>query len=92
MNVAMAITPSRIIGYAYKPRSSGIKLKKRIAEWPRHSVHVQIAAPQKARGFPHVIFGFPDGSRIELEIPQSFGQYSRMNNSFYVALGFVPPT
>ena len=91
MNVAVAITPSRIISYAYRPSYTQIKLKQRVAEWPRHAVQVQIVPPAKARGLDHALFQFPDGSSVELEITRSFGKYVGLNSTFYGALGFALP-
>jgi len=91
MNVAVAVTPTRIISYSYRPSYSKIKLKKRIAEWPRHATQVQIVPPAKPRGLDHASFRFPDGTSVELEIARSLGKYTALNNSFYGALGFAVP-
>jgi len=90
-NVVMAVTPSRIIAFGYRPSYTKIKLKKRVAEWPRQSVQAQIVPPAKARGLDHALFRFPDGSAVELEIARSFAKYSGINDSFYHALGLAVP-
>jgi hypothetical protein len=90
-SVVVAVTPSRIISYSYRPSYSRIKLKKRIAEWPRHATYVQIVPPTKARGLDHALFQFPDGSSVELEVARTFGKYTSMNQSFFTALGLAAP-
>lgn len=91
LNVAIAVTESRIIIYGYRPSYTKIKLKRRVAEWPRHGVQVRIVPSPKPRGLDHAVFHFGDGSQIELEITRSFGKYTGLNASFYGALGFALP-
>jgi hypothetical protein len=91
-NVLVAVTPTRIISFAYRPARTSVRLKGKVAEWHRQTVHVQFVAPSSSRGYPHVLFSFANGTSVELEVPTSFGQYASMNDSFYTALGFSPPS
>lgn len=90
MNSVIGVTPTRFIAFEYRPRGTGIKLKKRIVEWPRQQVHVQIV-PASSRGLHHVVFTLPDATTYEFELASSFGQYANINNSFYTAIGVSSP-
>jgi hypothetical protein len=89
MNVIAAVTPTRILVHGYRPKGTSIKVGKRVAEWHRSQVQVQVFPPA-GKGLEHVVFAFADGSRVELEMPGSFGPYTDLNQSFYPALGLAP--
>lgn len=91
MNSVIAVTPTRYIAYEYRPRGTSIKLKRRVVEWPRAQVRLDIVPPPKASGLYHVLFTLPDGDSYELEIGKSIGQYKRMNDSFFAAVGLPSP-
>lgn len=91
MNSAIAVTPTRFIAFEYRPRATGIKLKRRVVEWPRQQVRLDIVPPAKAKGLHHARFTLPDGDSYELEITRSLGQYQRMNDSFFAAVGLPSP-
>ena len=88
MNVLMAVTPTRLITFGYKPKGFKIKVKERLTEWPRQHVAVQYGE----RGISQrLIFRFSDGNSIELDALRSLGQYDRMNDPFFAALGLASP-
>ena len=87
MNCVMAVTPTRLITFEYRPKGTRIKVKKKVVEWPRHMVRV--AAGEERRMSRQIFFAFPDGTSMELEAPRSFGRYDRFNDAFYHALGLM---
>jgi hypothetical protein len=86
LNMLMAVTPTRIIPFEYKPKGRSIRVGQRCAEWPRSMVYVELGASGVSR---QLTFRFPDGGTIELEGARSVGQYDHMNDGFYAALGLV---
>ncbi len=90
-NTAIAVTPTRFVAYEYRPRGTSIKLKRLVVEWRRDQVRLDIVPPPSSRGMHHVLFTLPDGATFELELAKSIGQYSRLNDSFFAAVGLPAP-
>ena len=86
-NVLIAVTPTRLIPFAYTPRGTRIKLGARCAEWPRSLVRIEAGTDGSLTR--QLTFHFPDGGTIELEGLRGMGQYQRMNDAFYAALGLL---
>ncbi len=91
MNSVIAVTPTRFVAFEYRPRGTGIKLKRRIVDWPRHQVRLDVVPPASSNGMHHLRFTLPDGDTYELELLRSIGQYQRMNDSFFAAVGLPSP-
>lgn len=70
-----------------QPRRGGITVGHRCAEWPRSMVRIEMGAAGSLGR--QLTFHFPDGGTIEMEGLRGMGQYERMNDAFYAALGFV---
>ena len=86
MNVLMAVTPTRLVTFGYKPKGTKIKVKDRLTEWPRRHVRVELG---KGGISQRLHFTFSDGQTIELDALRSVGQYDRMNDPFFASLGLV---
>src|SRR5687768_1575161 len=86
MNVLMAVTPTRLITFGYRPKGTKIKVEERLTEWPRRHVRVEIG---KGGISQRLHFTFSDGQSIELDALRSVGQYDRMNDPFFASLGLV---
>jgi len=89
-NTLMAVTPTRIVSFEYVPRGTKIKIKKKVADWPRAAVRV--AAGEKRKLSQQLFFAFPDGTSMELDASGGFGKYDGFNDPFYAALGLLPST
>jgi len=87
-NTLMAVTPTRIVSFEYVPRGTKIKIKKKVADWPRAAVRV--AAGEKRKLSQQLFFAFPDGTSMELDASGGFGKYDGFNDPFYAALGLLP--
>jgi hypothetical protein len=87
LNVLMAVTPTRLISFEFKPRSNRVKIKRLVVEWPRPMVRV--AAGEERKLSRQMFFGFPDGTSMELEGGRGFGRYDAFNDPFYAALGLL---
>ncbi|MCU1400824.1 MAG: hypothetical protein JWN62_3933 [Acidimicrobiales bacterium] len=87
LNVLMAVTPTRLISFHYKPRGSSVKIVRKVAEWPWHAVRVQAAQ----NGSGRIMFQLIDGTSVELQSSRSLGQYAHLNDPFYAALGLGAP-
>lgn len=84
VNVVMAVTPTRLISFDFKPRGFKIRLTRRVATWRRSDVFVRLGD----RGLQQqVFFHHADGTLIELEGRRSVGQYDRLNDAFFAELG-----
>jgi hypothetical protein len=86
MNFLMAVTPTRLITFGYKPRGTKIKLEERLTEWPRRHVRVELGQSGMSQ---RMRFTFSDGQTIEADALRSLGQYDRMNDPFFASLGLV---
>jgi len=87
-NTLMAVTPTRLVSFEYVPRNTKIKIKKKVADWPRAAVRV--AAGEKRKLSQQLFFAFPDGTSMELDAANGFGRYGGFNDPFYAALGLLP--
>lgn len=86
-NTLMAVTPTRLVSFEYVPRGSKVKIKKKVADWPRGAVRV--AAGEKRKLSQQLFFAFPDGTSMELDAAGGFGRYDGFNDPFYAALGLT---
>ena len=84
MNCLMAVTPTRLISYDFRPRGTKLRIKKQLAEWQRSQVRVELGDKGLQQ---QLMFRLADGSTFELDGRRSFGQYDKMNDPFYQALG-----
>lgn len=89
LNCVMAVTPTRLISYDFRPRGTKIRLKKKLAEWQRSQVRVEMGDKGLQQ---QLTFIMSDGSTVELEGRRSFGQYDKLNDPFYAALGATSVT
>ena len=87
-NTLMAVTPTRLVSFEYVPRGNKVKIKKKVADWPRAAVRV--AAGEKRKLSQQLFFAFPDGTSMELDASGGFGKYDGFNDPFYAALGLLP--
>ncbi|MCU1391188.1 MAG: hypothetical protein JWL72_4526 [Ilumatobacteraceae bacterium] len=87
LTVLMAVTPTRLISFHYKPRGTSVKIVRKVAEWPWHAVRVQAAQ----NGSGRIMFQLVDGTSVELQNSRSLGQYAHLNDPFYAALGLGAP-
>ena len=87
MNAMVALTPTRIICFAYRPRGTSLKPTKRIVEWPAAQVRTSIVPATTERGLDHVVFELADGQRYELELTGGIGRYRGLNDPFRALVG-----
>jgi hypothetical protein len=83
-SVMMAVTPTRLISFEYKPRPNRIKIVRKVADWPRSVVDVEVEPSDNGEVLR---FRLIDGTNVELHRPSHREQFERMNASFYAALG-----
>jgi len=85
-NVMMAVTPTRLMSFEYKPRPNRIKIVRKVADWPRSVVDIEVEPGQRGRVLR---FRLIDGTNVELAHPISGEQDDQINASFYAALGIA---
>jgi len=83
-NVMMAVTPTRLMSFEYKPRQNRIKIVRKFADWPRSVVDIEVEPGEGAR---LLRFRLIDGTNVELAQPTSGAQDETINASFDAALG-----
>lgn len=88
-NVVVAVTPSRVIAFDFRPKMTSIKLKGRAAEWTRAGLQVTAERNTLAT---RLTFAWPNGAVVQLDSNRSIGQYNRMNDAFMAALGCAVPS
>jgi hypothetical protein len=82
--VMMALTPTRLMSFEYRPRPNRIKILRKVADWPRSVVDVEV----EPTGNGELLrFRLIDGTNVELQRPNPRDEHERMNASFYAALG-----
>jgi hypothetical protein len=85
LSVMMAVTPTRLISFQYRPRgSSSVKIVRKVAEWPWQAVRIETGSTQNSR---QLFFHLADGTTVELESLRSLGQYAQINDPFYASIG-----
>ena len=73
-NVVVAVTPTRVLFYKYKPKMTSIKLKELVREIPRAGLHISVEPGTVAS---RVTFQLGDGSSFQLDSNRSTGEESR---------------
>lgn len=81
-NVLIAVTPARLIAFEYRPTTSSVKIKRRVLEYLRRDVRVELVPPASTRGLQHLRFWLPDGNTPELELPRGIGRSGELNDPF----------
>jgi hypothetical protein len=80
----MAVTPTRLMSFEYRPRPNRIKILRKVADWPRSVVDVEV----EPTGDGELLrFKLIDGTNIEFQRPNPRDEHERLNASFYAALG-----
>ena len=84
MNVVAAVTPTRVLFFAFKPKMMSIKLKGLVREIPRAGLSIAVEPGTTAT---RVTFQCGDGSAFQLDSNRSLGQYNKMNDGLLAELG-----
>jgi hypothetical protein len=84
-NILVAVTPTRLVAFEYRPKGTGIKLKDRCGEWPRAGLVVQADAPGTLT--QRIRLDWPDGTTLELDASRGIGKHADLNGPFLAALG-----
>lgn len=84
LNVVAAVTPSRVLFFAFKPKMMSIKLKGLVRELPRAGLSIAVEPGTTAA---RVTFHCGDGSAFQLDSNRSIGQYNKMNDGLLAELG-----
>ena len=85
-NVIVAVTPTRLLAFGYRPSGRSLKMKRIVMACLRRDVRVELIATASERGLHHVRFWLPDGSAPELELLRGLGRYEDVNQPFVRAL------
>lgn len=85
-NVVAAVTPTRVLFFAFKPKMSSIVLKGLVHSVPRHGMHVGLDTATMAT---RLTFRLHDGSTFQLDSNRNIGQYQRLNEQLLAELGAV---
>ncbi len=85
-NVVAAVTPTRVLFFAFKPKMSSIALKGLVHSVPRHGLHVGVDTATMAT---RLTFRLHDGSTFQLDSNRNIGQYQRLNEGLLAELGAV---
>jgi hypothetical protein len=86
VNVAVAVTPTRLVAFGFTPKMTSIKLKGQVAAWDRRGLSVEVRPGSLAT---RLILRFADGTVVELDSNRNIGQYQALNDRFLAALGAV---
>ncbi len=89
LNVVVAATPTRLLAFDFKPKGASIKLRQRVAEWPRAGMQV---TTEKKTTATRLTFQFGDGTRIELDSNRQFGGANAVNDAFIAEVSSSQPT
>lgn len=88
-NVVVAVTPTRVLFFDFKPKMTSIALKRLVRTIPRAGLQVLTAGGSTAT---RVTFAQADGSSFELDSNRNIGKYQRLNDTLLAHLGAVPAT
>lgn len=86
-NVAVAVTPTRLLFFSFKPKMTSIVVKDRVREVARQGLRVTAAGGSFAA---RLTFHLADGSSFELDSNRNVGQYQRLNEAFLTELAVTP--
>lgn len=78
-NVAVAVTPTRVLFFAFRPKMQSIVLKGLVRSIPRAGLGMRL---ERATLATRVVFTLPDGTSFELDSNRNVGQYQRLNEPF----------
>jgi hypothetical protein len=86
-NVAVAVTPTRLVVFEFRPSGTSIRLKRHVADWPRPGLTVTSEDTTLAE---RLTFTFADGEVVRLDSNKSIGQYRQINAQFLREIGCSP--